>query len=117
MDSLVAELSHLSTNKNVAVELPLSQRLSPTILDQGANIQSLNRLADSVRAGYALKIQPLEKLFCANFQVQQHRTCPHEGRLACSACKLVSYCSKVCQQQHWPIHKRGVSPRHCSCTA
>lgn len=39
---------------------------------------------------------PLERLPCANIEVEKYKTCPNPGARACSACKLVSYCSKVC---------------------
>jgi hypothetical protein len=32
--------------------------------------------------------------------VDKYKTCPNPGMLACSTCKLVSYCSKVCNTQH-----------------
>ena len=28
----------------------------------------------------------------------------------CSRCKVVGYCSKACQRQHWPTHKAGCKP-------
>jgi hypothetical protein len=41
------------------------------------------------------KFSPLENLPCANVEVQKYKMCPNPGTLACGACKLVSYCSKV----------------------
>lgn len=38
----------------------------------------------------------LERLPCANVEVEKYKTCPNPATMACSACKLVSYCSKVC---------------------
>lgn len=32
-------------------------------------------------------------------------TCVKEGKLRCSGCFLVAYCSKECQLEHWPIHR------------
>lgn len=40
-------------------------------------------------------ILPLERAPCANVQVENRWSCPNEGKLACSRCKLVGYCSKV----------------------
>ena len=41
------------------------------------------------------KFPPPENLPCANVEVAKHQACKNPGKLACSACKLVSYCSKV----------------------
>ena len=38
---------------------------------------------------------PLDVLPCANVDVEKHAICDKPGKLACSSCKLVSYCSKV----------------------
>ena len=43
-----------------------------------------------------LKFPPLDILPCANVDVERHFVCEKPGKLACSSCKLVSYCSKVC---------------------
>ncbi|KAH6896244.1 hypothetical protein BKA70DRAFT_1316688 [Coprinopsis sp. MPI-PUGE-AT-0042] len=48
---------------------------------------------------------PLSRLPCANVQVSQKIICSNPGTLKCSACKLVSYCSKDCQKSHWQRHK------------
>ena len=42
-----------------------------------------------------LRATPPENLPCANVEVPKRRTCQNPGKLACSACKLVSYCSEV----------------------
>lgn len=41
------------------------------------------------------KFGPLDHNPCANVVVANAWACPSPGTLACSACKLVSYCSKV----------------------
>ena len=41
------------------------------------------------------KVKPLPRLPCANVEPAKTRECGKEGKLACGACKLVSYCSKV----------------------
>ncbi|KDQ51336.1 hypothetical protein JAAARDRAFT_211116 [Jaapia argillacea MUCL 33604] len=64
----------------------------------------LDRLDDALKAGEG--IHPLERLPCANVEAATHNTCPNDGKLACGVCKLVSYCSKTCQQKHWPVHTR-----------
>ena len=38
---------------------------------------------------------PLESLPCANVEAIKHKACPKPGTKACSACKLVSYCSQA----------------------
>jgi len=38
---------------------------------------------------------PLESLPCANIEVTKYKVCLKPGTKACSACKLVSYCSPV----------------------
>ncbi|KDQ51326.1 hypothetical protein JAAARDRAFT_185086 [Jaapia argillacea MUCL 33604] len=63
-----------------------------------------DRLADALKAGEG--IHPLERLPCANVEAETRTTCPNDGKLSCGVCKLVSYCSKTCQQKHWPVHKR-----------
>ena len=32
-------------------------------------------------------------------------TCNNPGALTCARCKMVKYCSKICQKKHWKIHK------------
>ncbi|KAH6906719.1 hypothetical protein BKA70DRAFT_396558 [Coprinopsis sp. MPI-PUGE-AT-0042] len=49
---------------------------------------------------------PLERLPCANVEVDQYSACSKPGTMRCSACKLVSYCSKECQKAHWGNHKQ-----------
>ncbi|OJA20467.1 hypothetical protein AZE42_04908 [Rhizopogon vesiculosus] len=51
------------------------------------------------------KFPPPEMLPCANVDIAKSKVCPKQGTKACSACKLVSYCSKECQKNHWRIHK------------
>jgi hypothetical protein len=36
-----------------------------------------------------------QRLQCANVEVEKYKTCDNPGTMACSGCKLVSYCSKV----------------------
>ncbi|OJA14610.1 hypothetical protein AZE42_07966 [Rhizopogon vesiculosus] len=62
------------------------------------------RLFDILRKGKP-KFLPLEVLPCANMDAMKYKVCPKQGTKACSACKLVSYCSKECQRNHWRIHK------------
>jgi hypothetical protein len=39
--------------------------------------------------------KPLSRLPCANVDAPKNWKCPDDGTLACSGCRLVSYCSKV----------------------
>jgi hypothetical protein len=39
--------------------------------------------------------KPLERLPCANAVPEKNWRCQENGTMACSGCKLVSYCSKV----------------------
>ena len=41
---------------------------------------------------------PPTTLPCANVQAEKYAVCKNAGKMACSACKLVSYCSKVCSE-------------------
>ncbi|KAF8891945.1 hypothetical protein CPB84DRAFT_1783894 [Gymnopilus junonius] len=50
--------------------------------------------------------KPLERLPCANVKAEEDWRCDKEGKMACTACKLVSYCSKECQREHWRHHKQ-----------
>ncbi|RDB18739.1 hypothetical protein Hypma_014684 [Hypsizygus marmoreus] len=47
---------------------------------------------------------PLERSPCANVDPGVHH-CLNEGKMACSNCQLVNYCSKTCQTTHWHKHK------------
>ncbi|KJA20456.1 hypothetical protein HYPSUDRAFT_43147 [Hypholoma sublateritium FD-334 SS-4] len=42
---------------------------------------------------------------CANVNVAKYSACSKPGTMACSECRLVSYCSKECQKKHWNAHK------------
>ncbi|KAK0184432.1 hypothetical protein F5146DRAFT_1074602 [Armillaria mellea] len=49
---------------------------------------------------------PLVHLYCANQVASKSRCCPRDGKLSCSGCFLVRYCSKECQLEHWSWHKK-----------
>jgi len=76
--------------KNIPVpnmkDLEESDLLDPAVL-QETLVQSLLHMKP--------RFPPLEKLPCANVQAEKYTACENRGNLACSACKLVSYCSKV----------------------
>lgn len=43
---------------------------------------------------------------CTHVVPEEAWNCPNEGRMICSNCKIVAYCSKDCQRKHWRTHKR-----------
>ena len=53
------------------------------------------REAVSKLSNIKLPYPPLESLPCANVEVTKYKRCLKSGTKACSACKLVSYCSPV----------------------
>ncbi|KIM26468.1 hypothetical protein M408DRAFT_72721 [Serendipita vermifera MAFF 305830] len=42
---------------------------------------------------------------CANVNPYSRTRCPNTGTRACSACRLVLYCTPDCQKTHWRQHK------------
>ncbi|KAH8832378.1 hypothetical protein DL96DRAFT_1581831 [Flagelloscypha sp. PMI_526] len=48
----------------------------------------------------------MNRLPCANNDASTSFECPNLAKLLCSKCKLVSYCRKECQIQHWAVHKK-----------
>lgn len=57
--------------------------------------------------GSSPKFTPLMYYYCANSNPGKPTACDKEGKLRCSACQLVAYCSKNCQTEHWLIHKKS----------
>ncbi|KAJ2924336.1 hypothetical protein H1R20_g12763, partial [Candolleomyces eurysporus] len=81
-------------------------------------LQPLQKLADLDRVdpddvegllGEFSNVRPVHPppavLPCANVQPARYSACEKPGTKACSACKLVSYCSKECQTADWKNHK------------
>ncbi|KAF9523612.1 hypothetical protein CPB83DRAFT_871582 [Crepidotus variabilis] len=60
----------------------------------------MNKLSEVKTSHPAPKCIP-----CANVQPKQDIICKKSGKHMCSACRLVSYCSKDCQKAHWYRHK------------
>ena len=86
-------------SKSIAVLPPDSNTeestLDPTnldITDPAPRADVLGSLTNSISK---LRFAPPENLPCANVQVQQYKACDKQGSMACSSCKLVSYCSKA----------------------
>ncbi|PPQ79343.1 hypothetical protein CVT26_007458 [Gymnopilus dilepis] len=63
-------------------------------------------MAQVVQEATTPKFTPPARLPCANVQAEKYTACGNPGTSACSACKLVSYCSKACQKAHWATHKK-----------
>ncbi|RXW22351.1 hypothetical protein EST38_g3504 [Candolleomyces aberdarensis] len=49
---------------------------------------------------------PIETLPCANVQPKLRSAFHGLGKMTCSDCRLISYCSKDYQKDHWKLHKR-----------
>lgn len=54
---------------------------------------------------------PITFVPCANVDPDAHERCPEVGTRACSGCRLVLYCSQVCQKAHWKRHKQDCKYR------
>jgi hypothetical protein len=73
--------------------LPQPVALSVASVESGTTTSaaSLGSSADAAGAG--------EERRCA------YPGCLNGAESMCDACKLVVYCSRACQKQHWPAHK------------
>lgn len=65
--------------------------------------------------GSAPNYKPLAYYYCAN-SVTGRKYCENEGKLRCSGCYLVAYCSKDCQRQHWSRHREDCKSNFASDT-
>ena len=63
------------------------------ITDPARRTEFLKSITDSISK--PLRFPPLDTLPCANVQVDKYDACNKPGTMACSECRLVSYCSKV----------------------
>ncbi|KAG0697937.1 hypothetical protein DFH29DRAFT_944009 [Suillus ampliporus] len=100
---------HTSTQTSsiISLDVPLDPSDSgEPFLSTDIDASDPERLFETLRDRLKPKFPPLDVLPCANVQVTQFKACPKQGIKTCSACKLVSYCSKECQENHWRIHKR-----------
>ncbi|KAG8952851.1 hypothetical protein FRC03_012002 [Tulasnella sp. 419] len=60
-----------------------------------------------LRLGSGIGGKTLDYLLCARSESGKtlEGPCPNKGDHRCSECRLVKYCSKECQREHWRIHK------------
>jgi hypothetical protein len=73
----------------------------------------LDMFRESVREGSKPRYPPPEVLPCANVETEKYRACPNPGKMACSSCRLVSYCSKVNIYLHYSVFEFvSFSPRN-----
>jgi hypothetical protein len=77
-----------------------TRRLEPLMAQHGISISQVTEHAtkraqsgmyQSGQFPTTLRYSP-----CANGHPRSFRFCPNQGKLACSRCKVVGYCSKVC---------------------
>ncbi|ESK84859.1 hypothetical protein Moror_14953 [Moniliophthora roreri MCA 2997] len=125
-DEKVSALSAFLANEDKASGLPSIQYLSgcpndspsiPGLLNSRAKqdeaIQTFMKNHDlfdfdtSTSLIKDTKVSPtIQRLSCAFHDTQAGTFCSRTGTLSCAGCRLVRYCSKECQKQHWKRHKR-----------
>ncbi|KJA20347.1 hypothetical protein HYPSUDRAFT_203842 [Hypholoma sublateritium FD-334 SS-4] len=90
MDFFAAFLVYMRVHHDVGMQVEYTYNWAITTLENRSLSEPL--------------LRRLEVLPCANFDVAGG-SCRKPGTLGCSACKLVSYCTKECQTKHWKSHK------------
>jgi len=90
----------MSTQSKNFVALPPDPRgrgstFDPTNLDITDPARGADVLKSLMDGATKVRFPPPENLPCANVQASQYKACNKQGSMACSSCKLVSYCSKV----------------------
>jgi hypothetical protein len=97
-DDTYTELAHYverelaSRSGNIVAAYPAKENANPFSSD----LDGLE--PDEMERPSRLRYLPLTTLPCANTYPAKHVVCKNLGKMACSACKLVSYCSKVCDK-------------------
>ena len=91
----------MSTQSKSIIPLPPDPNVGGSIFDPtNLDITDPSHRADILKSltdsATKVRFPPPENLPCANVQVGQYNACNKRGSMACSSCKLVSYCSKVC---------------------
>ena len=74
-------------------------------------------LLGEMQPGSGLRMQPLDKIMCANSTPTIGNgvaVCEKRGTMVCSECHLVKYCSQRCQKEHWPAHKVDCKSRYAT---
>ncbi|KDQ11253.1 hypothetical protein BOTBODRAFT_57569 [Botryobasidium botryosum FD-172 SS1] len=94
---LGTKLSLLSTDED-KLTTTRSQGSSVSLSEAGLG-------PEEARKQNSLKFEILERAPCAGNIPSRNWACPNEAKLTCSKCKLVGYCSKACQVDHWKVHK------------
>jgi hypothetical protein len=89
-----------NTNLRAMPPDPLSNpQMHTKLKDLDASALDLSALHDMIQesamADSKLRFPPPEVLPCANVETEKYRACQNPGKMACSSCRLVSYCSKV----------------------
>jgi len=90
----------MSTQSKNIVALPPDpgagrSTFDPTNLDITDPARGADVLKSLMDGATKVRFPPPENLPCANVQAGQYKACNKRGSMACSSCKLVSYCSKV----------------------
>jgi hypothetical protein len=91
-----APMQNTSTTSSLISVPPDPSTSSDPILDTDFDPSHPERLFKTL-CKVKPKFLPLEMLPCANVHTTKFKICPKWGIKACSACKLVSYCCKVCR--------------------
>jgi len=100
---------HTLTQHNAAMAAK-SQALIELMRRHGLPMSKLVELTSA--APHKDSQPPLKNLLCAYQNVEQRDYCKKLGKLSCSGCLLVRYCSKECQRRHWSTHKQGAYRHH-----
>ena len=96
-------MSVQNANIRVIPPNPRSERepLLDGIDEYGGMDTILKQLIDSFAKNQTPRFPIPQRLPCANVEVEKYKTCDNPGTMACSGCKLVSYCSKALFFHFW----------------